>query len=141
MSRTYSYTIPFSIEKYETGKYEVFTRSGRPVRVICVDKKTKDNFKVVALVLREDGYERGTLYTTEGCYETPDPITGKTPEDSYDLILSRKVTLSPAEVKMSELMYGEGAELDDDKIELVKHNTKVMRKAFAEPRQLSNEEE
>lgn len=42
--------IPFNIEKAKSGKYKIQTEDGKPVRIICWDKKTKYDTNLVGLV-------------------------------------------------------------------------------------------
>ena len=42
--------IPFDIEKAKSGKYKIQTKDGKPVRIICWDKKTKCDASLVGLV-------------------------------------------------------------------------------------------
>ncbi|MBO7617315.1 MAG: hypothetical protein J6T22_09375 [Bacteroidales bacterium] len=136
----------FDLEKYKTGKYDVVTRSGRPVRIICTDVVAQDEFTVAGLVKEGDGFEVIRLFNIEGRYLPYNtnyfikPIGVYRPESEYDLFLSAKQTLTPAEVKMCRIMYGEVTALSAEQIDLVKHNTKVMRTAFKEPRILTKEQ-
>lgn len=136
----------FDLEKYKTGKFDVVTRSGRPVRIICMDIVAQDEFTVAGLVKEEDGFEVIRLFNIEGRYLPYNtnyfikPIRMYRPESEYDLFLSAKQTLTPAEVKMCRIMYGTVTALTAEQIDLVKHNTKVMRTAFKEPRTLTKEQ-
>lgn len=42
--------IPFDIEKAKSGKYKIQTKDGKPIRIICWDKKTKYDANLVGLV-------------------------------------------------------------------------------------------
>lgn len=58
---------PFDIELAKQGR-PVCTRDGRPVRIVCFDKKgEKDEESILALV-EEQGKEKIRLYKEDGCY-------------------------------------------------------------------------
>lgn len=42
--------IPFDVEKAKSGKYKIQTKDGKPVRIICWDKKTKYDANLIGLV-------------------------------------------------------------------------------------------
>ena len=42
--------IPFSLEKYESGKYKVVTRDGKNVRIVCTDMKSYQPIIAIARV-------------------------------------------------------------------------------------------
>lgn len=47
------------------------TRSGLPVRILCVDRKSEE-FPVVALVTNKDGHEVASTFTKTGSYHIED---------------------------------------------------------------------
>lgn len=56
----------FNLEEAKAGK-PVCTRDGKPVRIICFDRKDQYNtFPIVALVLKLDGNEVFHSYTNNG---------------------------------------------------------------------------
>lgn len=56
----------FSLEKYLANpKRKVVTRDGKPVRIVCTDKKGCEHYPIVALV-ETDGKEFGRTYTKDG---------------------------------------------------------------------------
>ena len=68
--------IPFSLEKYQSGKYKVITRDGRSVRIICTDFKSSYNKPIIAIIsvsneeglftsFRLDGSRFNSEYITE----------------------------------------------------------------------------
>lgn len=82
-------TIPFDIklrkdiqseENGYKGRYKVQTKSGKPVRIICWDKK-EIMYPIVALVEIYDSYEASLLFCNNGKYYTGGD------ESSYDLCL------------------------------------------------------
>lgn len=82
-------TIPFDIklrkdiqseENEYKGRYKVQTKSGKPVRIICWDKK-EIMYPIVALVEIYDSYEASLLFCNNGKYYTGGD------ESSYDLCL------------------------------------------------------
>ena len=58
-------TIDFDIEKAKSGEYEIVTKHGVPVRIICWDKQD-GVFKLVGLVKDTDGYEYCQSYDEHG---------------------------------------------------------------------------
>lgn len=58
-------TIEFDIEKAKSGDYEIVTRNGAPVRIVCWDKQD-GVFKIVGLVKNCDGYEFCQSYDEHG---------------------------------------------------------------------------
>lgn len=58
-------TIKFDYKLAKTGKYNIVTRAGAPVRVICWDKDDGD-FCIVALLRDEHGYEFVQSYHADG---------------------------------------------------------------------------
>ena len=60
--------IAFDLKKALSGDYKVVTKSGRPVRILCTDRKESD-YPIVALVEDEEGYEIAEGYTLEGRYD------------------------------------------------------------------------
>lgn len=63
--------IPFSIDyrpQIESGEYKVETRDGKPVRIICWDKKSekKYGYHIVGLVEFGPQHEESTYYTIDG---------------------------------------------------------------------------
>ena len=56
--------IPFSLEKYESGKYKVVTRDGRSVRIVCTN--CKNVCSIVALIKTENGIEGSYSYYPDG---------------------------------------------------------------------------
>lgn len=59
--------IAFDLEKASAG-CKVVTKCGRPVRILCTDRKESD-YPIVALVENEDGCETAEGYTLEGRYD------------------------------------------------------------------------
>lgn len=58
---------PFSLEEYlKDPSRKVVTREGRDVRILCADRKSSDNFPVVALIKDISGNEWAHTYTSEG---------------------------------------------------------------------------
>ena len=68
--------IPFNVKfkpQIESGEYKVETRDGRPVRIICWDKKEYDGQRerqtpIVYLLLSKDGCEHIMCCTLSGLY-------------------------------------------------------------------------
>lgn len=58
-------TIEFDLEKAKSGEYEIVTKNGASVRIICWDKQDGD-FKLVGLVKDTDGYEFCQSYDEHG---------------------------------------------------------------------------
>ena len=58
-------TIDFDLEKAKSGEYEIVTKNGAPVRIICWDKQDAE-FKLVGLVKDTDGYEFCQSYDEHG---------------------------------------------------------------------------
>ena len=58
-------TIDFDLEKAKSGEYEIVTKNGAPVRIICWDKQDGE-FKLVGLVKDTDGYEFCQSYDEHG---------------------------------------------------------------------------
>lgn len=54
----------FSLEKYKTGEYDVITRDGKNVRIICTDKKG-DIYSIVGLI-EEGKDEYINTFTEDG---------------------------------------------------------------------------
>lgn len=83
---------PFNLagrEKVEAGLYRVITRDGKPVRIVCWDKKGKE--PVCALVSVGAGYEHWQLYEPNGRvypegYENSDDLffTYEVPDNPQD---------------------------------------------------------
>ena len=80
--------IPFDIalreqiqseENHYQGRYKVQTKSGKPGRIICWDKKGSE-FPIVALVERCDSNEASFLFCYDGKYYTGGNESG---EDLY----------------------------------------------------------
>lgn len=59
-------TIEFDLEKAKSGEYEIVTKNGAPVRIICWNKQD-GVFKLVGLVKNSDGYEFCQSYDEHGC--------------------------------------------------------------------------
>ncbi len=68
-----------SEENHYQGRYKVQTKSGKPVRIICWDKK--DILSIIALVEIYDSHEAPLLFYNNGKYYTGGD------ESSYDLCL------------------------------------------------------
>ena len=60
--------IPFTLDEYNTGQYNVESRDGLSVRIVCTDIKAYDEFCIVGLEEQDDGREIARLYTDEGYY-------------------------------------------------------------------------
>lgn len=58
---------PFDLEKAKAGK-PVCTRDGKPVRILCYDRVSTENYCIVALIKISDNYEDIKSYTTDGHY-------------------------------------------------------------------------
>jgi len=75
---------PFNLEEAKAGK-PVCTRDGRPVRILCFDKKSNDDDCIVCAVLESDNTE--TIYSmfSHGKWfkDSPD-------ENSNDLMMAPK---------------------------------------------------
>lgn len=74
----------FNLEKYNTGNYDVVTRDGRSVRIICTDAKRKS--PIVALIsscIDKETIESVYSYTTNGKFFR-DEIS------SQDILLKKK---------------------------------------------------
>ena len=56
--------IPFSLEKYESGKYKVVTKNGRKARIICTDFKSKQ--PIIAIVEEENDKELFSDFALDG---------------------------------------------------------------------------
>ena len=88
--------IPFDIEKAKSGKYKIQTRDGRPVRVICWDKKD-NTYNLAALITFRDGHEGIASFTKTGacCVHTSSPLdlvlvdesTPNIRQQIYDIII------------------------------------------------------
>ena len=57
--------IDFDLEKAKSGEYEIVTKNGASVRIICWDKQDGE-FKLVGLVKDTDGYEFCQSYDEHG---------------------------------------------------------------------------
>lgn len=71
--------IPFDIEKAKSGKYKIQTKDGRPVRIVCWDRKYIKSGPILGLI-EENGCECTCSYQ----------LSGKIVEDennSADLVL------------------------------------------------------
>lgn len=59
----------FNLEEYlKNPNREVVTRSGKPVRIICTDRKTNIDFPVIALVMNNEGEEYAENYRKNGSW-------------------------------------------------------------------------
>lgn len=47
---------PFDLEKAKAG-HPVVTREGRKARIVCTDFNNSDEFSILSLISRDDGYE------------------------------------------------------------------------------------
>ena len=56
--------IPFSLEKYESGKYKVVTKNGRKARIICTDFKSEQ--PIIAIVEAENDKESFFDFALDG---------------------------------------------------------------------------
>ena len=56
--------IPFSLEKYESGKYKVVTKNGRKARIICTDFKSDQ--PIIAIVEEENDKESFSDFALDG---------------------------------------------------------------------------
>ena len=56
--------IPFSLEKYESGKYKVVTKNGKKARIICTDFKSKQ--PIIAIVEEENDKELFSDFALDG---------------------------------------------------------------------------
>lgn len=75
--------IPFDIKyrpQIDSKEYKVVTRDGKPVRIICWDRKSTDKYCIIALV-NTDNDELYLSFTKDGKYAEP-----KT-KDNFDLFI------------------------------------------------------
>ncbi len=54
-------------QKIESGEYDVVTRQGVPVRIVCWDRKNFDGYSIIALV-KGNYKEEVVLLTNKGKY-------------------------------------------------------------------------
>lgn len=88
--------IPFDIEKAKSGKYKIQTKDGKPVRIICWDKKDS-TYNLAALITFKDGNENMASFTKTGacCTYLPSPLdlvlvdesTPNIRQQIYDIII------------------------------------------------------
>lgn len=71
----------FDIELAKAG-HRVCTRDGRPVRILCFDRKSVDGYSILALV-DEGNYESFIVYTSRGKFSEY-----KKGNDPYDLFVA-----------------------------------------------------
>lgn len=71
----------FDIELAKAG-YPVCTRDGRPVRILCFDRKSVDGYSILALV-DEGNYESFIVYTSRGKFSNHEKD-----DDPYDLFVA-----------------------------------------------------
>ena len=58
---------PFDLEEYlKNPSRKVVTRDGREVRIVCTDFKNKDDYKIVALITKNDREEIILCYRKSG---------------------------------------------------------------------------
>ena len=58
----------FDLEKWKTGDYDVVTRNGKKVRIICTDRNVGE-YSIVALIAEDDCLEdKVVTYTCNGRY-------------------------------------------------------------------------
>ena len=61
----------FNLEEYLANpSRKVITRDGRSVRIVCTDRKSKNNFPIIALIEGLDGDEEFLCYPREGKWST-----------------------------------------------------------------------
>ena len=57
----------FNLEEYlKNPSKKVVTRDGRSVRIVCTDRKSKNNFPIIALIEGFDGDEEFLCYPRDG---------------------------------------------------------------------------
>lgn len=98
---------PFNLagrEKVEAGIYKVITRDGKPVRIVCWDKKGKE--PVCALVSVGAGYEHWQLYEPNG------RVYPEGYENSDDLFFTYEVPDNPQDDLFSAMMSFQEDSLD-----------------------------
>lgn len=65
----------FSLEKYETGEYDVITRNGRSVRIVCTDARCRGNYPIVGII-NEGDYEQISTFSKDGIWYAASKDTG-----------------------------------------------------------------
>ena len=105
--------IAFDLKKAMFGDYKVVTKTGRPVRILCTDRKESD-YPIVALVEDEEGYETAEGYTLEGrydieygldmdlCLEVEDDYLTASDLSEFEFVLGKKMYGSDVFMKMIE---------------------------------------
>ena len=73
----------FNLEKYNTGDYDVITRDGRSVRIICTDRK-EEFYTLICLMSDEYNNEEIISLTKDGKYDSD------CSEHPYDILLKKK---------------------------------------------------
>lgn len=140
--------IPFDVKykpQIESGEYKVETREGRPVRIICWDKKSekKYGYHIVALIEFGPQNEESTYYTIDGkgrlkdkepdlFIVTPEPELTEFEKKLSDVV-AYAISLSVAEPKKStsEFVKEYAAELLElARKEFVKQGYVIEIKAF-----------
>lgn len=98
--------VDFDLEKAKSGAYEIVTRNGHSVRVLCWDKKGEkgemDEFPIVTLVKKEGGNEIFVAYDKRG--------RAMSMKSDLNLVLQVDVELlellTDFEYNVGDLMYG-----------------------------------
>jgi len=114
--------IPFNIKyrpQIENGEYKVETRDGRPVRVICYNRKY--GFPICGLATEADGHE-----SCVNCYF--DGRTDRTKDYSCDLFLiTPEPELSEFEKAFLERVFHQKAEdLDEENREIFREDARCV---------------